>query len=475
MASNFGKKVRDSIQSHHSVRDEKVPRRKRSKSVLEILEENIENPADDDILLGRNRAFWSRPGNQRFRSFVGTYVKQYIESSERNEKTKIGHDIYDELSKLGRRFLKFDSSTNMWNQVGKKQAREKIGHTLRDAVALRTKYNIHDEKDLILALTSIDPQDHHWSGMFSSTSSSNSSNSSKSRNFLSTSMSSILSTVKGSRRMGESLDQSSTKPLAMNADQLLMSKSFSLKDTLDSSESSIFKPIKCTTPSTQLKTNCDFINDAKHLVSPAHIERRTKVLNASNNHRQLTDECSFDNLIDSVLDDNHVSSNEVGDLELMSVAKTATDDELSAGYSAMSLDMSKSTMNASLSISKSNVYSRRSVFSFLKSSRQPSSLIKKRNEQEFTSYPQRRSSCKPSHNDCDESMGIDILGDAGDICSLEVSTLTSYQTKSTRGSGQSWPMPFIAPADICQDASVKSFETEIEFRKVLTDLRGNWK
>jgi hypothetical protein len=465
MASNQDKKAR--------LRSSDKKKVSRKKAVLEDLDQNIEKPGVDDILLGRNRAFWSRPGNQRFRSFVGKYVKKYIESTDRNEKTKIGHEIYEELSKLGRRFLKFDSSTNMWNQVGKKKAREKIGHTLRDAVGLRARFNLKDENELIFALTSIDPQDHR-SGLFSSASSSNSSRSSKSRNILSSSVSTILSTLSRPHRMGESIDQSSLQSIPMKGDDLLKTGLSIRKGTLNSSDSSILRSSSSATTSMQRNVKSDNAKNAMHLIPPNQIDLKLSVTNASKSHH-LKDDCSFDNLIDSVFNQDNLNSNEVGELELMSLARTATDDELSAGFTAMSLEASKSATNGSVSMSKSNVSARRSAFSLLRSSFQPSGHDRKGNQTDSINHPRRRSASKPFRNECDESMGIDILGDAGDICSLEVSTLTSYQTKSTRGSGHSWPKHFNAAAEFCQDSSVKSFETEVEFRKVLTNLRENWK
>jgi len=113
----------------------------------ERLERNIKTPRDRDILLGRGRTSWSHSGNQQFRAFVGTYLKRYADATNRAEKTSTVHLIYDEIIKSGGRFLKLDSSTNTWYQVGKSIAREKIAHALRDAIGLRIKLTPPDAED----------------------------------------------------------------------------------------------------------------------------------------------------------------------------------------------------------------------------------------------------------------------------------------------------------------------------------------
>jgi hypothetical protein len=288
--------------------------------------------------------------------------------------------------------------------------------------------------------------------------------------------------VKRSRRTGEPVDDPNPKPTALKADELPKPDSSDLKETLKSSELPSLKSIKCATACSQQTTNNDVIKHAKYLMSPAPLKQRTKALNATNNDHGPTDECSFANLIDSVLNDDYLRSNENEgeDLDLMSLAKTATDDEFSTEFSAMSLETSRSTMNGSFSFSKSmgGNHSRKSMFSLVKSPSRPLGFVRKGNHSEYTSHPsnlQRQTSFKPSQNDCDKSIGFDIFGDAGEICSLEVSTLTSYQTKSTRGSGQSWPKPYSETVEGCQGSSVMSTETEVEFGRVLTDLRDSWK
>ena len=101
----------------------------------------VVNPEDFDILLGRGRTSWGHVGNKRFRSFVGVHLKQYQGTNSRTEKSKTVDAIYDDIMKVGGRFLRQDTATGLWHPVERKMAREKIAHALRDAVNQRIKTN----------------------------------------------------------------------------------------------------------------------------------------------------------------------------------------------------------------------------------------------------------------------------------------------------------------------------------------------
>lgn len=110
---------------------------------------DIELIEDSDILLGRGRTSWSHIGNKKFRTFVGGYLKPYMEATNRTEKTQIVHQIYEEIiHKEKGRFLKLDPATGKWATVQLKLAREKIAHALRDAIGLRIKLGeeIHQDE-----------------------------------------------------------------------------------------------------------------------------------------------------------------------------------------------------------------------------------------------------------------------------------------------------------------------------------------
>ena len=59
-------------------------------------------------------------------------------AATKNEKTGIVCNIVEEMRALGCKFLKQDGETNRWYDMGDAQARDKVGHSLRDQV---TAYN----------------------------------------------------------------------------------------------------------------------------------------------------------------------------------------------------------------------------------------------------------------------------------------------------------------------------------------------
>ena len=98
----------------------------------------IESPLESDILLGRSKCSWNHAGNRKFRTFVGLYLKQYIDTSNRVDKSMVVNHITQKVLEGGGRFLKINSD-GLWCVVTPKMAREKVAHALRDAVGLRIK------------------------------------------------------------------------------------------------------------------------------------------------------------------------------------------------------------------------------------------------------------------------------------------------------------------------------------------------
>jgi hypothetical protein len=97
-------------------------------------------PQDFDILLGRGKVAFNHHGNRRFRVFIGMHLRRYMEATNRMEKTLVVNSVSEAIHEAGGRFLKAkDSTETIWFQVNQKLAREKVGHALRDAVAMRLK------------------------------------------------------------------------------------------------------------------------------------------------------------------------------------------------------------------------------------------------------------------------------------------------------------------------------------------------
>lgn len=447
------------------------------------LVKNIRDPGDRDILLGRGRTSWGHIGNQEFRNFVGAYLKTYTESKNRNEKTHTVHLIYDEIIKSGGRFLKLDCATNTWYQVGKNVAREKIAHALRDAIGLRIK------------LTSTDGDDSSDGPRFgggSATQSQVVEQASVREPFLSGGSASrkspfckeVLSSEKPSKetmRAGvviphDQKAKSSGEP--GRGREIPMKKTdqtcglASLRMGSTSVDPSVSTPLSSTFTTAELQ--------------------------------QTGDEKSLHHLVDFMLtelEQPRDDSNHIDELDGTSAA-TSTDmhDEFSTGFSTMSLETPRSGISGTWSRSKGDRKDGKSSISqisdMLRSSRAPQTVRSGnfgRSPKGLVSeelgcvhaevlHQRSQVTCTPSSfqgevshdSDCDVSMGGTSVEwtkaasfcDAGDVVSLDDFSLASNRSKyKTR--------PMTERNDQSMDSSLKSSETEKEWRKTLKALRGS--
>ena len=95
-------------------------------------------PTNLDVCSGRGKRNWTHSGNVSFRDLIQHSTPTYMAAASKNEKTAIVCNIVEEMRALGCQFLKQDSKTNQWYDMGDAQARDKVGHSLRDQV---TAYN----------------------------------------------------------------------------------------------------------------------------------------------------------------------------------------------------------------------------------------------------------------------------------------------------------------------------------------------
>lgn len=95
-------------------------------------------PGKYDILCGRGSEPFLHEGNKRFRVVIASYVTPY-QAADRKGKTAIARTIIRGIEEAGGRFLKRTGTTGPWFDTDKKAAREKVGHSLRDASSNKTK------------------------------------------------------------------------------------------------------------------------------------------------------------------------------------------------------------------------------------------------------------------------------------------------------------------------------------------------
>jgi hypothetical protein len=77
-------------------------------------------------------------GNATFRKLIHANVSAYIQASTKNDKTLVVKSIVDVIRQNGGRFVKQDSD-GRWHDIGDSQAKEKVGHSLRDQVTALSK------------------------------------------------------------------------------------------------------------------------------------------------------------------------------------------------------------------------------------------------------------------------------------------------------------------------------------------------
>jgi hypothetical protein len=95
-------------------------------------------PTVMDVCSGRGKKNWKHKGNSEFRKLVHSNVAAYMNAPSKHEKTLVVKAIVDVIRSNGGRFLK-QGSDDDWYDIGDNQAKEKVGHSLRDQVSAITK------------------------------------------------------------------------------------------------------------------------------------------------------------------------------------------------------------------------------------------------------------------------------------------------------------------------------------------------
>jgi hypothetical protein len=88
-----------------------------------------------DVLCGRHKLAFNNIGNRRFRITVSLSLERYLTSPRRQDKTLVVFSIVKLIKDNGGRFLKWKK--DRWIDLEEKQAREKVGHALRDMASAR--------------------------------------------------------------------------------------------------------------------------------------------------------------------------------------------------------------------------------------------------------------------------------------------------------------------------------------------------
>ena len=90
-------------------------------------------PSEYDVVCGRGKGSYNRPGNKRFRAIAQEYVPEYLAARSRLDKSSVLNKIVHVVQENGR-FLKY-SKKEGWFVISHELAREKVGHAIREAMA----------------------------------------------------------------------------------------------------------------------------------------------------------------------------------------------------------------------------------------------------------------------------------------------------------------------------------------------------
>ncbi|CAB9515421.1 Nitrilase family, member 2 [Seminavis robusta] len=88
-----------------------------------------------DVLCGRGKTSFNHVGNRRFRDLIAASTDKYNSAKSRLEKSMVVHAIVEQVKKVKGRFLKQDRYTGRWYELDERQAKEKVGHAIRDATS----------------------------------------------------------------------------------------------------------------------------------------------------------------------------------------------------------------------------------------------------------------------------------------------------------------------------------------------------
>jgi hypothetical protein len=111
-------------------------------------------PTALDVCCGRGKKNWRHQGNISFRKIIRIRVDSYISAPTKQDKSYIVVAIVDDLRLLGGKFLKQDDNTGRWYDIGDSQARDKVGHSLRDQVTALSKHKDRKLAPVASALSS---------------------------------------------------------------------------------------------------------------------------------------------------------------------------------------------------------------------------------------------------------------------------------------------------------------------------------
>ncbi|GKY93008.1 hypothetical protein MPSEU_000269300 [Mayamaea pseudoterrestris] len=93
-------------------------------------------PLPNDVVCGRGKGSYNCPGNRKFRAVVKKYMNQYVTAKTKVDKSTVLQAVLTSfVSATNGRFVKYDKSLQTYVEIPIHEAREKVGHAMREALA----------------------------------------------------------------------------------------------------------------------------------------------------------------------------------------------------------------------------------------------------------------------------------------------------------------------------------------------------
>jgi hypothetical protein len=106
-------------------------------------------PSVNDVLCGKGKTCFNHPGNRRFRAIVGANLHRYQTAPNKIEKSAIVNEIVDIVRKhcstMGG-FVRPDTTTKRWFEIGDEAAREKVGQVIRDTILRQNPQGMEEKQ-----------------------------------------------------------------------------------------------------------------------------------------------------------------------------------------------------------------------------------------------------------------------------------------------------------------------------------------
>jgi len=140
----------------------------RQKRVTQIELDPSFEPTKFDVICGRGKGNYNQPGNKRMRDIIRQHIPGYIAAKTKIDKTEVLNTIVEQVkeNRLSR-FVKLVRAGNKaWYQLSDDQAREKVGHTMRETIQALNKTRVQHFDAKLLSAENRKPssfQENMWS------------------------------------------------------------------------------------------------------------------------------------------------------------------------------------------------------------------------------------------------------------------------------------------------------------------------